>query len=159
MTEPARQDDVANSVIPAGLTDDEANYVYNVEVLGLPPKKAAQLAGMPPSKMYAGHVAQAREIARNAVRGSCQVTKEDVTFGMKEAIGRAQILADPLTEILGWEKLAKLHGLDAPQKIDINVSESIKVVQEHVRSVPDNELVRLLGAGDVIDVEFYDHVK
>lgn len=159
MTEIARTDDVANSVIPAGLADDEANYVYNVEVLGLPPKKAAQLAGMPASKMYAAHVAQAREIARNAVRGNCQVTKEDVTFGMKEAIDRARIIGDPLTEIVGWEKLAKLHGLDAPQKVDINITESIKVVQEHVRSVSDSDLVKLLGAGDVIDVEFYEHGK
>lgn len=159
MTHLARNEDVANSVIPPGLTDDEANFVYNVEVLGLPPKKAAQLAGMVPTKMYAAHIAQAREIARNAVRGNCQVTKEDVTFGIKEAIDRARIMSEPMTEIIGWEKLAKLHGLDAPQKVDININESIKVVSEHVRSVPDRDLVKLLGAGDVVDVEFYDGDK
>lgn len=159
MNEIARPTGIDESVIPPGLTDDEANFVYNVEVVGLPPKKAAQLAGMPASKMYAAHIVQARELARNVVRGSCQVTKEDVTLGIKGAIDRARILSEPMTEIIGWEKLAKLHGLDEPQKVNINVNESIKVVTEHVRSVPDADLVRLLGAGDVVDVEFYESGK
>jgi hypothetical protein len=145
-----------NDVIPAGLTDDEASFVYNVEVLELPARKAAELAGMPFSKANKPHIIQAREIAKRELRGNLQVTKEDVTFGIKDAIGRARLLAEPMTEIVGWEKLAKLHGLDAPQRVDININATIDVIQQQLKTLSDAELVKRMGAGDIIDGDFYD---
>ena len=40
----APRTDIAE-LLPAGLTDEEANFVYNAEVLGLPMRKAASMAG------------------------------------------------------------------------------------------------------------------
>lgn len=137
------------------LTSEEANFVYNVEILGLPAKKAADLAGMSYSRMSEGHVIQARELTKRELRGAMALTKEDVVFGIKDAIWRAQIIAEPATEIRGWEVISKLLGFDAPTKIDINLRESITVVQQKVRDLSDAELVRMLGAGNIIDGDFY----
>jgi hypothetical protein len=57
---------------------------------------------------------------------------------------------------MGWEKIAKIAGLDAPQRIDVNVTASMTVLKQHVRALPDAELARLVGGtGSVIDADFY----
>lgn len=142
--------------LPTGLTGPEAEYVYNMEVLGLPNRKAASLAGLDLGQTYKPHLLQARELMKRELRGHMQITKEDVVFGIREAVGRAQILSEPMTEIVGWEKIGKLLGYDAPQKVDINITASIEVLQQHVKGMSDAELVKLLGAGGVIDGEFYE---
>ena len=138
------------------LTDDEANFVYNVEVLGLPAKKAAQLAGMRATKIPAPHIQQARELLKRELRGALQITREDVAHGYQEAIHMARIQSDALTMIIGWEKTAKLLGLDAPARVDVNVRTSMDVAKELVRGMTDAELIQQLGAEAVIDGEFYE---
>lgn len=142
--------------LPPGLEQAEAEFVYNVEILGLPLKKAVQLAGIPYGRVHQPHVVQARELVRQELRGNLNVTKADATFGLKEAIGRAQIMAEPMTEIAGWDRLIKLHGLDVPQRIDININASVQVAQSQVRAMSDADLVKSLGASGVIDAEFYE---
>lgn len=143
-------------LLPTGLTNEEAEFVYSVEILGLPVRKAASMAGVPIALACKPHIIQAREIARRELRGSMQLTKEDVSYGIQDAIGRAKILGEPMTEIVGWEKLAKLHGFDAPTRVDINLTASVEVLQANVRSMSDSELVKALGANGIIDGEFYE---
>lgn len=145
-----------NSLVPSHLTQDEAQFVYGVEVLGLPVRKAAELAGMSLTKINDGHIMQAREAAKRELRGVTHITKDDVVFGVRDAIDRARLLAEPATEIKGWETISKLLGYDAPSKIDVNVRETVEVIQKQVRALPDAELVRMLGAGNVIDGQFYE---
>ena len=154
MTEPSATD-LAGIPSMNGLTAEEAQFVYLLEVLGMPVAKAAKMAGLPPTMVSKPHLQQARELLKREVRGTCQVTKEDVTNIYRDAIDMARTLADPLTMISGGTALAKLHGLDAPQKVDINVSASIDVLKVHVRQLPDAELARLAGSTDVIDADFY----
>lgn len=136
-----------------GLTAEEAQFVYNVEVIGLPVRAAASQAGMPVTMISKPHLMQARELLRREVRGSCQVTKEDVTFGIKDAIARAVIINEPMTEIAGWDRLVKLHGLDAPTKVDISINTTIEVLQTHMRGMSDAELALAVGDG-IIDASF-----
>lgn len=147
------------SVLPpelmSQLTDDEANFVYNVEVLELPTKKAASLAGMDASKIYAGHIKQARDLVRAELNSRINLSKEDVIRGMHDAIGRARIMSEPMTEIVGWEKIAKLMGYEAPQKHEVNVTATIQALQSNLKSLPDSELSKLVDANGVIDAEFY----
>lgn len=142
--------------MPQGLTAEETEYVYYVEVVGLPPRKAANCARFEYRRINEPHIMQARAQVRRHVRGDLNVTKEDVTFGIKEAIERARILGEPMTEIAGWDRLIKLHGLDAPQRIDINVRASVEAYKEHVRRLSDDELMADVGAGNVIDADFYE---
>lgn len=142
-------------IIPQGLTSDEANFVYNTEVLNLPARTAARMAGMPISKIAAPHIIQAREVAKKALQGHMAITKEDIVHGYKEAIDMAKILAEPMTMIVGWEKVAKILGYDQPQRVDINIHASVEVQKNVIRALSDDELVRQLGADNVIDAEFY----
>ncbi len=144
-------------IIPQGLTAEEANFVYNTEVLNLPARTAARMAGMAPSKIVAPHLIQAREQAKKALQGHLAITKEDIVHGYKEAVDMARILAEPLTMITGWEKIAKILGHDQPQRVDININASIEVQKNVIKALSDEELVRQLGADSVIDAEFYVH--
>ena len=142
-------------IIPQGLTSDEANFVYNTEVLNLPARTAARMAGMSIAKIAAPHIIQAREVAKKALQGHMAITKEDIVHGYKEAIDMAKILAEPMTMLVGWEKVAKILGHDQPQRVDINIHASVEVQKNVIRALSDDELVRQLGADNVIDAEFY----
>jgi hypothetical protein len=141
---------------PAHLTQEEAQLVYNIEVLGLPLKRAAELAGIGLATAYQPHIVQARDLMRKEVQERVRLTKEDVVFGVHDAIGRARILAEPSTEIRGWEVISKLLGYDAPSKVEIDVhhTESVAAVRDHVRSLPDAELLRLADASNIVDGDF-----
>jgi hypothetical protein len=147
-----------NELLPhaAGLTQEEVEFVYNTEVLGLPAKKAAAMAHMPPARILAPHVMQARETVKRELRGVLQITKEDVVHGYRDAIEQAKRLDEPMTALVGWEKIAKMLGYDAPQKVELNIKATVDVLSQQVRSLDDATLVRMLGADDVIDGEFYD---
>lgn len=148
--------DLAGLPAFSALTAEESQFVYYVEAVGLPLKKAARLSGLPIYMVSKPHLQQARELLRREVRGNLEVTREDVTWGLKEAISQANILADPMSQIAGWNAIIKLHGLDAPQKIDINIHASMEVLKTHVRAMSDDELVRMAGASGIIDGEFYE---
>lgn len=157
-TLPAQQDSSdLTHVLPSGMSVEEVNFVYNAEVLGLPARKAATMAGMPISRIVAPHILQARELVKRELNGFMAITKEDIIRRMDEAVYRAQLLSEPMTEIVGLEKMAKLMGYDAPKKVDINLTTSLEVMRENVKSMGDAELTRLIGAGDIIDGEFYEH--
>lgn len=144
---------------PSLLTDEEANFVYNLEVLGLPVRKAADMAGVRADIANRGHIVQAREMLKQELRASTAITKEDVVVGMREAIDRARILADPKTEIAGWKEIGEMLGYYAPQKVDVNLNASVEVLQRNIRAIPTDELVKRLGAEDVIDADFYEVKK
>ena len=144
------------AILPAGLTADEVNFVYNVEILGLPVRKAASMADMSIAKIAAAHIIQARELTKRELRGALALTKEDVVWGYREATEMARQQGDPLTTMIGWEKIAKILGFDQPVKIDINVSASLEVQQKLVKEMTDEELVKMLGADNIIDGEFYE---
>lgn len=147
--------DLVNA-IPQHLTQDEVEFVYNVEVLGLPVRKAATMAGMPIARIMASHIVQARETVKRELRGAMKITKEDVVQGYKEAVDRARVLGEPAVEIMGWKEISKILGYDAPTKVDINISASIDVMQTQVRGMDDASLAKLIGAENVIDADFYE---
>lgn len=139
------------------LTHEEAEFVHNVEVLGLPIIKAAKMAGLPYAQTRESHIAQAREAIRQEIAGRLRVTKEDSARGILDAIDRAKNLSEPMTEIAGWKEINQMYGHNEPQQVNINVKESITVVQQQLRQLPDAKLIELLGDGNVIDGEFYEH--
>lgn len=144
------------SRLPAGLTPEDANLIYNLEVLGMPVALACKQAGVARTRAIAPHIIQARELVKRELRASMMITREDVVAGYQDAVGLAKLMGDPTAMIIGWEKTAKILGLDAPARIDINLQASIEVQQQSVRALSTTELLKRLGAGDIIDAEFYD---
>lgn len=140
--------------MPIGMTHEEAEYVYNVEVLGLPVKKAAQMAGLDYRRINDTHVMAARTKVREQFLSGMSITKESVTHGLLDAINRAKLFGEPMTEIAGWDRIMKLHGLDQP-KPDPNVNVTINVFREKVKGMSDRELIESVGAAGIIDADFY----
>lgn len=140
---------------PSLLTSDEVNFVYNLEVLGLPVKKAAALAGVRADLSTRGHIVEARERLRRDMRGATATTKEDVIQGFLDAVEHAKILADPRAEIAGWKEIGLLQGHYAPAQVDVNMNAAVEVLQTALRALPTDELVKRLGVDDIVDAEFY----
>ena len=143
-------------LLPTGLNDEEANFVYNAEVLGMPARAAAKMSGMPFSRAVKPHIVQARELVKRELRGNLGFTREDIVAGYQDAIAIARMQGDAVPMIAGWKETAKILGLDSPQRIDINLQASIEVQQAHIRTLPTAELMKRLGADEVIDGEFYE---
>lgn len=143
------------SVLPAGLTPEEIDFIYNVEILDMPARAAAARAGVSKAKIVAPHIVQSRELVRRAFQQTLVITRADIVQGYQEAIHMAKIQGDALTTMIGWEKTAKILGLEQPTKIDVNLTASMDVLQKNVKGLTDAELMAQLGAGAIIDAEFY----
>ena len=152
---PPRKSSEIASVLPPGLTQEEADFVYNVEVLRMPARAAARMANAKPGIVCAPHIIQARQLVKDAMRGPMVVTRDDVTEGYREAIDMARVMAEPEVMLKGWQAMAKLHGLEEASKVDINLNASVEVASKLVRTMSTEDLVAQLGASDLIDAEFY----
>lgn len=158
--ENAVQTVVPDSLAQAGLTCDEANFVYNLEVLDMPVRAAASQAGVSVGLALKPHIIQARENTRRALASNLQFTKEDVVRGIHEAVHDAKLLADPMAQIKGWVEIANLLGFNKEERgVQININASIEVVKRQIRNVSDSDLIKQLGADNIIDVDFYEHKR
>lgn len=138
------------------LSEQEQMFLYQLEVVGLPVIRAAQIAGVasPYYLLKKAHIVAAREQYREAVRGRTDFTREDVVFGLKEAIDQAKVLADPMAQIAGWREIAKMKGFDKAPSININLHGTIDQMKRQIQSLPTEELMRLAGE-NVLDADFY----
>lgn len=93
-------------------------------------------------KAYVAKIRRARERRLN-------VTREDVVEGMLGAIERAQQLSEPATEIRGWEAIAKLQGLNAPERHVHELPEETREMLEALRAMDDDTIAKLAGAGAI----------
>ena len=79
-----------------------------------------------------------------------QVTREQVTQGMLDAIQDAKVLEEPNTQINGWRELGRLHGLYAPEEKKVTLSAE---KQERVRQVEEASLDELLDMTEMPAIE------
>lgn len=137
------------------LTDVERQLVHHIEVLGMSPARAAELLniGSPYAMLQRPRVREAREIIRDNMRQHrVKFTKDDIVDGIKEAIDQAKLIDDPMAQIRGWTEIADLLGYKSKQSgVTINISNDAR---KQIAALPDNELMRLAGDGDIIDGEF-----
>jgi hypothetical protein len=142
--------------IAPSLSEQEQMFLYQLEVVGLPVIRAAEIAGVnsPYYLLKKAHIVAAREQYREAVRGRTDFTREDVVFGLKEAIDQAKVLADPMAQIAGWREISKLKGYDKAPSISINLHGTIDQMRRQIQALPTEELMRLAGE-NVLDADFY----
>lgn len=138
------------------LTEAEEKFVYNLEVLGMSQARAAQLAGVasPTQVLKRAEVDDARTKLRAAVRQRAEITKEDVIDGVKKAIDQADLLADPMAQIVGWREISKMLGYDAPREVRVTISADASMRRRQIAQLTDDDLVEMLGADDIIDADF-----
>lgn len=141
---------------PISLTPDEEKLLYYVEVMGMSAKRAGELTHVEPATLMQRPEAQLmREQLREANRKKTEITKEDIIEGYKHAIQQADLIAEPMTQIAGWREIARMLGYDKPQEVIVWHGDQ-RGIRRQIAQKSDEELVKLLGADDVIDGEFYD---
>lgn len=138
------------------LSEEEQMFLYQLEVVGLPAVRAAEIAGVssPYALLKKPHIVAGREQYRAAVRGRTDFTRDDIIAGFKVAIDQANTLGDPMAQIAGWREIAKVKGYDKTPNININLSGTEEQVLKQVRALSTSELVKMSG-GDVLDADFY----
>lgn len=139
------------------LSEQEQQFLYNLDVLGMTQQRAAEIAGIGTAAyvLKKPEVAAARETIRASLRARVDITKDDVLRGIQKAINQADLLADPMAQIAGWREISKMLGYDAPREIKITVSGDVKAVRKQIAQLDDTDLIQLLGADSVIDADFY----
>lgn len=87
--------------------------------------------------------AMAAERVKNARMAG--VSRQDVIEGIKEAIGQAKLLAEPMAQIAGWREIAKICGHYAPEVKELRLTGSQEAKLKEMQSLTDDELLQLSG--------------
>lgn len=85
------------------------------------------------------------------------MTREKVQEGLLEAIEVARELGDAGSMIRGWAEVARIAGLNQPDKkeIDVNINTAGQATQRQLRQLPTTQLLELVGQEVTIeDAEF-----
>lgn len=100
----------------------------------------------PAMQAYAAHL-------QHTEKKKWQISREQVTQGMLEAIQDAKILEEPNTQINGWRELGRLHGLYAPEEKKVTLSAE---KSEQIRQLEEASVDELLDMTefDVIEGDF-----
>lgn len=134
-----------------------------VAVMGMTAAEAASYAGVSEGgvrKMLADervkkHIADMQQ----AASARLQVTREDVTRGILQAIEDARMLGEPASQIRGWEAIAKMQGYNAPERHIHEIPEDTREYIEMLRTASDSDLMRLTGARGLIELTEEDYKR
>lgn len=130
------------------LTSQEEVYVQR-RVQGLNPQAAARAAGYTRPTMAVIELAERediqhaivflRETARQAAinAGAMQFSKDDATLLYLNAHAKA---ATATEEIKAVDSLVKLHGLAAPEKMEVEITR-----RDQLEGMSDEDLMRVMG--------------
>lgn len=145
--------------ISPDLSEAEQLFLYNLEVLGLPVARAAEMAGVksPYYVLKRPSIVVARERYREALRGRTDFSREDVIAGFKHAIDQASVLGDPMAQIAGWREIAKMQGYDKQISVHMTLTGTIEQATKQVKSLSTEQLLEMVGqgGGNVLDGDFY----
>lgn len=146
------------------LTEEQTKFLYFLDVVGVAVARACDLSGVSPydaNKMLQDpDVAHARNVQKELTRHKTGFTREDVTEGIHDAVQQAKLLADPMSQIRGWTEIARINGLDAPKKVEIEITNvDANSPAEQLKYLSTEALAALVDEDRVIDVDFYRVAK
>ena len=156
---PSRRERAKNGDLnpDAPLTEMQRQFVVYLVDHGMTQTAAARAAGFNQPGTAANTLMQHPKIERAIAErraeyaAASQVTKKRVIDGFLESIEMAKIKADPLTMIAGWREVGKMCGFYEPTKTKVEVSVNGRVVVDRLNSMSDEELLRVISDGSVID--------
>lgn len=142
------------------LSEQQKKFIYFLDVVGCAVARAAELSGVSPydaAKMLEDpEVAHVRQVQKDQTRAKTGFTREDVTEGIHDAITQAKLLADPMAQIRGWTEIARINGLDAAKKVEVEITvTNPNAPAEQLRQLTTGQLAKLVDEGNVIDADFY----
>jgi len=83
------------------------------------------------------------QVQQQLLAEEVEISRADVLRGLQAAINRAQVQAEPATEIAGWKEIAKILGYYAPEKKQLVLSEGQDKLLRKLESLPTEELLKL----------------
>jgi len=92
-------------------------------------------------------------IARGQITDITTLKRLDVLNIFLEAIHTARLMADPAQMINGADKVAKMMGFYAPEKLDINLTTGQRALQGRMDDMSDEELLAIASGEKTIDVD------
>jgi phage terminase small subunit len=143
----------------SAVTTKEALYA-EARSTGLSIKSSNAAAGLSTTNKFASAEIEKRPNVRDLIdtkkRANAYMlglTRDDVLQGMMDAIDQAKVLADPLTQIVGWRELAKVCGFYAPEVKRIELSEGARGYIQRLESMSDEQLMQIATA-DAIEADY-----
>lgn len=130
--------------------------VESVVVLGLSHKEAAERSGLTTGSV--GALMQDERVQRYIDKLHAEterqhkVTREDVIQGLLDARERAELLSEPATEIRAWEAIAKMQGLNAPERHIYDLPEETKKMIHTLQNMDDEQVAKLAGVDGLIEL-------
>lgn len=83
------------------------------------------------------------QVQQQLLAEEVEISRADVLRGLQAAINRAQVQAEPATEIAGWKEIAKILGYYAPEKKQLVLSEGQDKLLRRLEALPTEELLKL----------------
>jgi len=130
--------------------------VEGVVVLGLTYKKAGERAGLS-AKAVGALMADERvqryiDRLRKQTEHQHRVTRDDVIQGLLDARERAEMLSEPATEIRAWEAIAKMQGLNAPERHVYELPPETKKMIHTLQNMDDEQVAKIAGVDGLIEL-------
>jgi len=130
--------------------------VEAITSMGMNIKEAAAYAGLSPVSvsniLKDERVVAYIEKVRKQHAERFEVKRENVIEGVLDAIERAKMLGEPATEIRGWESIAKLQGLNAPERVVHELPEDVRELTATIKSMNSADVMRLAGQKNIIEL-------
>lgn len=140
------------------LTPKEQLFVENVAVHNMSDAAAARHAGF--SYTGAGSEVSSRPHVMAAIREQrainaqkLEVTREKILAGMQEAIERAKLYGEPMTEIAGWREIAKICGFYETPADKKTLTDKQQLFMKYIQELPEEQLLALMAK----DVNVIEH--
>lgn len=90
-------------------------------------------------------------VIRAEAEAKLKITRQDVLKGYVHSIRLAEMQGDPKTMIMGWDSVAKLEGLNAPERHEHEHRGHIHHTKQEMESLSDEELEQIANG------EVYEH--
>ena len=153
----------------ADVADARARRLKAIEAVavhGMTQKEAAAFAGLKPSSV--GSLLKDERVQaymrdmQEAQAKALNIKREQVIRGILDAIDHARMTNEPASELRGWETIAKMQGYFAPDRVIHDLPEDTKRLMETMRDMDENQLAKLAGQDNLIDLrpgDGYEEVR
>lgn len=127
--------------------------IHHVIYLQMTPAQAADTVGVPRSDLSMllaePSFLNALQAERNVYDSCSNITRRDIVNGLIDAAGVAKTTGDGAAMVSAYTAIAKVTGLNAPTRIDVNSTVSGKVEHTHsFKTMNDAELRKYLVDAD-----------
>lgn len=143
-----------------GMLKRHRQFIDGLE-MGLSPTQSAKRAKYTDPRSSARDIMKVPEVAEEVAvltantRKEFAITRSQVQAGIAKAINMAELQADPMAMIRGWQEVNKMCGYYAPEEKRITLTSDQSGDLRRMQTMPLNELIDMAD-GEIIEAELLD---